>query len=889
MQKLKTKAITLMLLMAMVLAIFAAIPMASAAVAVTLSPISGTVGTKVTVSGTGASIGGLVEVYWENLGGPKLNSAYALGDGTYSCVVTIPDAVAGNHFIIVRDVSTGSTVGAAFTIGPKITLSSISGIPGDSVTVTGSGFAATKNMTITFRNDTTIIGGTYVKDVTPALMNSTATGNFSTTITVPAVDYGPYVINATDASANTAGTTFKVGAAITLTPTSGVTGTVVTIAGRGFTKTAGINVTITVGGITAKQVAAINTLADGTFTGQFIVPTLAIGTYTNGVVATDGTYTATATFKVTGTTGIVLTPTSGQPGWEVTIEGTNFTAIANIAVTVKFAALTVATLYTNATGGFKGTFNVPSLPTGPYTVNATDANGLTATASYTVAITLLTISPVKGPTGTVVSVTGYGFTTGGTANVTLDTKLVLMNIAVATLQASTTFIVPTLPVGTYTVAAKDSAGLTASTSFEVTKTTELILTPSSAPTGYTVAIAANYFTATDGTAITFILKNSTWSTSPTVTPTSPWTAVQTNATGSFKGTFTVPTIALGIYTLNATDANGLTVEVPFSSVPITVQVSTRASGYLQGDIVSFDIRCTFAFNMIIYIADPTGYPAILYISTFDWVPMGNLQVVPYNYGFAGLPSSASLTLPSDAALGTWTWNTTAGGVTKTGVFTVAVKPTLAMIQTTLAAINATIISINGTVATILTNTGIITTSLSSINATVISISGTVATIKTDVGIIKANVTTIMPIITSINSGFATIQTSVGTIQTSLSSIGATLTSISGGVATISTTVGTIQTSVSAINPVVTSIQSGVATVQTDVGTIKGTVVSTDGKVATIQTDIGTLQADVSGVKTDVGNVPGQILTPIWIAVVLTLIAAIASIVCLIQMRRKIAG
>jgi len=878
--------------------IAAFIPMASAIGIPTLTLNTGNVGDTIKVNGSAASLGGLVEVFWETTNMTnKLNETYATGAGNYECYVTIPGGVNGSHYIIVKDVV--STNSAIFTINPKITLTPTSGISGDSVNVSGTGFAGTSstkayftnsttttesvglsglvgngtavivsnitgslsyksvplsvNITLTFKTNVTYTspislsardngtGGlsgnyssvnatgtiqydtgffnitissptteqltwvyspasaTYLRSLTTAYPATTATtgslGNFTASFTVPNVIYANYTVRAIDASLNSANATFTVTATITLTPEQGPTGTVVTITGRGFNTTAGTPINITVATVTAPVVAPINTTSAGNFTGQFIVPMMPIiGGKT--VSATDGTYTANATFTVTGLPWIGLNITAGFPNWAVQIQGVNFTAIANTGVTVKFAALTVATLNTNTTGGFLGTFTVPSLPTAEYVINATDAKNLWATKNFAIAITLIVLNPTSGPTGTNVTITGYGFTASGTANVTIGTKLVLTNIPVATLNASTTFIVPTLAVGTYTVTAKDNATLTASTTFEVTKTTELILTPNSAPAGYTVTVEANYFTAVNNTLITFKIKNATWSYDFTanIMAATGFTAVKTNSTGSFKGTFTVNTTwAIGSYTINATDTTVLTVETSFSIVTMTIEIYTRASEYLQGDTISFYIKCTFNYNMTINITDPTGYPATISILGGDWLPMGDFKVVPYG--------KAIFTLPSDAKTGTWNWTATIATETETGTFTVVARLTLTTILDKLNELDAKLVSLDGTVATINSKVGEIKVSIDAIHLKVVAINGTVATIETDLG------------------------------------------------------------------------------------TMQGTVTSIDGKVATIQTDVGTVKADVSDIVEKGVTID---LTPVWIAVVFSLLAFIAGIAAVVMLLRKLA-
>ncbi|MEM2104662.1 MAG: methyl-accepting chemotaxis protein [Candidatus Bathyarchaeia archaeon] len=140
-------------------------------------------------------------------------------------------------------------------------------------------------------------------------------------------------------------------------------------------------------------------------------------------------------------------------------------------------------------------------------------------------------------------------------------------------------------------------------------------------------------------------------------------------------------------------------------------------------------------------------------------------------------------------------------------------------------------------------------------------------------------------VVDVKNGMATISTALGTITTSLTSLGAKIDKVDGTLATISTNIGTITTTLNNIGAKVTEISGTTATIKTDLGTLTGKVTSVSGDVATIKTDLGTVKMDVSDVK---NTVPG-ISIPIWIAVILSLIAAIASIYAVITIRRKIAG
>ncbi len=138
---------------------------------------------------------------------------------------------------------------------------------------------------------------------------------------------------------------------------------------------------------------------------------------------------------------------------------------------------------------------------------------------------------------------------------------------------------------------------------------------------------------------------------------------------------------------------------------------------------------------------------------------------------------------------------------------------------------------------------------------------------------------------TINDTVATIVTSTQTIQTSLSALDAKIVALDGDVATIDTKLGTLQTDVSSLITKITALNSTAVQMQTALGTLDGKVTSVQNGVATIQTDLGTVKTNVASIN---GFLPID-MTPVWIAVVLSLIAAIAAIVGIIMIRSKVKG
>ena len=153
-KKIYTTSIIAVLTISMVLMAF---PLASAIT----NPVFSTgvadvqVGDKVTITAT-SSPGAQVEVYWEaqkawDGAQGLLGAAYATGTA-FSLQVTIPAAAAGDHLVILKDMGDGSVSSELITVAPKLVISPIVGLPGDVVTVTGTGFNDAEAITMTYWN-----------------------------------------------------------------------------------------------------------------------------------------------------------------------------------------------------------------------------------------------------------------------------------------------------------------------------------------------------------------------------------------------------------------------------------------------------------------------------------------------------------------------------------------------------------------------------------------------------------------------------------------------------------------------------------------------------------------------------------------------------------------
>jgi hypothetical protein len=155
----------------------------AAYITISISPSSGSPGTKVMVSGAKATANGTVSIYWDDIfmGNTTANS---VGEFQYEFTVPI-DAAIGVHQITAVDTSTGRMASASFRV-IMITLNPTSGPVGTKVVVEGFGFTPETQAGITF-NDM-LIGYAQVDNL----------GNFTFTFNIPLSTAGAQLIKAYD-------------------------------------------------------------------------------------------------------------------------------------------------------------------------------------------------------------------------------------------------------------------------------------------------------------------------------------------------------------------------------------------------------------------------------------------------------------------------------------------------------------------------------------------------------------------------------------------------------------------------------------------------------------------------------------------------------------------
>jgi RHS repeat-associated protein len=268
-----------------------------------------------------------------------------------------------------------------------------SGTVGTSVTITGTNFGATQGTNIVTFNGTAAAPTAWsATSITVPVPTGATTGNVM-------------ISNAGIASNGMSFTVLSVSTITGLSPTSGSTGTSVTISGTNFGSSQGTSTVTfngTIGTPTLWSATSIKApVPTGATTGNVVV-------IVNGV-ATGGTHT----FTVSGTPTISsLSPTTGAIGTSVTIHGTNFGSTQGASV-VTFNGV-------NATPtSWSSTQIKAPVPSGATTGNivvTVSSKSTTGVHTFTVSgsPTISGMTPNTGGVGTVVIIAGTNLGTTGT-------------------------------------------------------------------------------------------------------------------------------------------------------------------------------------------------------------------------------------------------------------------------------------------------------------------------------------------------------------------------------------------------------------------------------------------------------------------------------------------
>lgn len=767
-----------------------------------LSPSSGPVGTAVTINGSGfgASQGTSTVQF-------KTSNATVTSWSDSTITATVPaTAVTGPIFVTVGGVVTSGNV--SFTVpAPQVnSVTPTSGTLGTQVTVSGSGFQATK--------------GTSALQINGWTATTTSWSDTQIVGTIPSsAGTGPVSVNVNNVLSNQ-DVVFTVPNPVvtSITPSSGPIGTQVTVRGTSFGATQGTS-TLKFQGIAANIVSwsdtqIVATVAPGTMTGYIQVTVSGVSSPV-GVVD----YTIPPP-QITS-----ISPSSGAPNSSVTVNGTGFRATQSAGGNTSF-------VYFNGTGAavtsWSDTQIVATVPasamTGPVTVSGFGASS-NGDIVFTLANPMITsITPSSGPVGSSVQINGSGFgATQGSGAVKFTSS------ATATITSwSDTQITATVPTAAISGAVSvTTGGVTSNTNinFNIPAPHITSISPTSGVVGTPVTINGSGFQATKGSNSAGFPTGSftvtSWSdtqivgTVPAVGGTNPVEVVVNNIISNADLEFTNPSpvmksispvggpvgtqVQIAGSGFGATQGSS-TVSFSFTNAAIVSWSDTLITATVPSGITTGGVRVTV--GGIVTSSVPTFTVSTLFVNAVSPQagPVGTPVTITGN-GFGASQGTSSVSFNSVAATTISSWSdtqivanvptgATTGGVKVTvgstgsnagNIFTVGsvvvtgVNPTSGLPGTQIqvsgsgfgASQGSSTLTINGWTATASSWTdGLITATVPA--------SATSGAVKVTVGSVTSNTTTNFTVITPVITGLSPSNGTPGTqVQITGSGFGAT--------------------------------------------------------------------------------------------------------------------
>jgi hypothetical protein len=307
--------------------------------------------------------------------------------GSWTITYTIPRTPAGGYTFAIES-KEGTVwvtwVSKYFEVTPKITVAPISGTVGQKIGINGTGFASKEEgIEVTF-DGKVVKSGIYAAE----------DGSWGTTIAVPAVRAGRYIIDAsgrTTRARNVPDVTFTAVPGISVDPISAYIGDTITVKGGGFAPgETGIRVFFE-GMVVTSSIITAN--INGYWESSFNLPTSTYGSHTVSASG-DITQPAVTTSLSTQARLLQISPTEGAPGDSISLTGDGFHGSQQLTVTVGGVAAS-GDMRTQPNGNVVISFQVPKGSTeGQRTLVVTDTGGASSSVDFTVKQKILSITPL---------------------------------------------------------------------------------------------------------------------------------------------------------------------------------------------------------------------------------------------------------------------------------------------------------------------------------------------------------------------------------------------------------------------------------------------------------------------------------------------------------------
>ncbi|MEW6618111.1 MAG: 6-bladed beta-propeller [bacterium] len=442
-----------------------------------VSPVSGSVGAKITVTGEGYET---IEPIIINFG---ISSTITLTTssilGTFTAMFTIDTQIYGSTSIVAKGlISNVSTSSCIFITGNITLITPTSGTLGTTITVSGNGFGARERIVIDFGNISTII-----------VCSSTSIGTFLTYFTATAQSYGTTTVTIQAISNQVFMNYFFVLPKISsILPTTGTIGSIITIRGDGFAGSELIRIDFG----TTKSITNVVANNVGYFKATFTIDTQIYGSTTIRVIGTNSSNPVLSYFFIQPNITLV-SPKKGTIGTIVTLSGNGYRTYQSIKIRFGTTAIIQLTS-TDITGSFSTTFTIDTKTYAEISIIAYENEEISALSRFQTQPNITLISPKEGTIGSIVTLAGNGYVAFQRIRIEFGTipSIQLTSTSVNG-TFTTTFTINTQAYGKTTiVAVQDWLNIKSKGIFTI-KSNITLLTPTKGTIGTEVTIFGNGF------------------------------------------------------------------------------------------------------------------------------------------------------------------------------------------------------------------------------------------------------------------------------------------------------------------------------------------------------------------------------------------------------------
>jgi len=459
-----------------------------------------------------------------------------------------------------------------------ITLSTYTGSPGDTVTISGTFDTVTSGVAIiTFNN-------TYIG------LAPISSGSFTSNFQVPVLPRGKYAVNVSvEGSSISLSEEFTIKPSISISKNTVTVGEQVSISGSGFS-TGNISIYMDNAATPLMIASADNTGILNTVT--ITIPAANKATHIlKAIDITGATGAVYTTFNIIPS--IILSDETSGAGAQITVTGNGFASSSMVTLSLNSTALSTSSIVTDINGTFIANITLPiNIAKGNCTIMPADSTGNTAIKNLVIRQTLA-ISKESGFVNETIIINGTSFDANKSVSIFFNNTVVAYAQTDAYGAFSSSLAIPVAAQGEYVIKAVDANNNEAFEYFTVQPS--IAINPALEKVGNNITINGCGFSSASNVIIYFNNVNIG--------------SVRTNSLGTFSVNVLIPFSPSGEHQIRAVDEKDKQSLTTFTTIPaISLDYDTgiagdtiiiSGTGFAAGSSISNMVAFTIGKNPLV--------------------------------------------------------------------------------------------------------------------------------------------------------------------------------------------------------------------------------------------------------------------------------------------------